>query len=163
NAGFKYAFIDDSDLVATFQFRTWIPTGDGHRGLGNDHVSLEPGLLLWMPLGEALGLEGELRYWVPVGGTDFAGDILRYGVGLDYNLPSTGGVQISPTATVVGWTMLSGKESVLRPSRRVTVDDTDGETVVNIKLGVRAQTERFGSVFVGYGHVLTGDRWYRDT
>jgi hypothetical protein len=163
NAGFKYAFIDDCDLVATFQFRTWIPTGDGHRGLGNDHVSLEPALLVWMPLGEALGLEGELRYWLPIGGTDFAGDIIRYGLGLHYDLPRVGGVGLSPTATVVGWTMLSGKESVLRPSRLVTVDDTAGQTIVNVKLGVRARTERFGDVFVGYGRALTGDRWYRDT
>ena len=54
NAGFKYAFIRDPDLIATFQFRTYVPTGDPHLGLGNDHVSLEPALLVWKPITERL-------------------------------------------------------------------------------------------------------------
>ena len=163
NAGFKYAFIRDSDLVATFQLRTWVPTGDPHLGLGNDHVSLEPALLVWKPIMGQFGLEGELRYWAPVGGTDFAGDIIRYGLGLHYDLPRVGGVQVSPTATFVGWTVLGGKEAVLRPSGLVTVDDAARETVVNFKIGVRVWSERFGDVFVGYGRPLTGDRWYENT
>jgi len=28
---------------------------------------------------------------------------------------------------------------------------------------VRAQFERFGDLFVGYGRPLTGDRWYENT
>jgi hypothetical protein len=163
NAGFKYALIDDSDIVATFQFRTYIPTGNGHLGLGTEHVSLEPALLLWSALGEGFGLEAELRYWASVGGTDFAGDILRYGVGVHYDLPRWGGVLLSPTLTFVGWTVVSGKESVLRPTGVATVDDAAGETIVNVKIGVRAQSEHCGDLFVGYGHALTGDRWYADT
>jgi hypothetical protein len=46
DAGFKYAFLRSSDQVATFQFRTYAPTGDAHLGLGTRHVSLEPALLL---------------------------------------------------------------------------------------------------------------------
>src|ERR1043166_8157044 len=99
----------------------------------------------------------------PVGGTDFAGDIIRYGLGLHYDLPCVGGVQVSPTATLVGWTVLGGKEAVLRPSGLVTVDDAAGETIVNVKIGVRGLSERFGDVFVGYGRPLTGDRWYENT
>ncbi len=163
NAGFKYAFLDDSDFVATLQFRTYIPTGDGHLGLGTDHVSLEPALLLWTSLGEGFGLEAELRYWAAIGGTDFAGDIIRYGIGLHYDLPRWGGVLLSPTLTFVGWTVLSGKEGVLRPTGLVTVDDAAGATIVNGKVGVRARSEHFGDVFVGYGHALTGDRWYANT
>ena len=49
------------------------------------------------------------------------------------------------------------------PSGRVTVDDAAGETIVNVKVGVRAPSERFGDLFVGYGRALTGDRWYEDT
>jgi hypothetical protein len=163
SAGFKYAFIDDPDFVATFQFRTWAPTGDARRGLGNNHVSLEPELLIWKPLTERCGLEAELRYWVPIGGTDFAGDIIRYGISLHYDLPRFGMVQFSPVATVVGWTVLGGKESGLQPSGLVTVNDAAGDTIVNLKLGVRAGLERCGDLFVGYGRVLTGDRWYENT
>jgi hypothetical protein len=163
NAGFKYAFIRDPDLVATIQLRTWAPTGDSHLGLGNHHVTLEPALLVWKPLTDRCGLEGELRYWAPVGGTDFAGDILRYGVGVHYDLPRFGNVLVSPVATIVGWTVLGGKESVLQQSGHVTIDDAAGQTIVNVKLGVRAQSERFGDVFLGYGRPLTGDRWYENT
>ncbi|HEX5271380.1 MAG TPA: hypothetical protein VFW33_12865, partial [Gemmataceae bacterium] len=77
-------------------------------GLGNDHVSLEPALLVWKPVGERFGLEGELRYWAPVGGTNFAGDIVRYGVGAHYDLARVGGVLLTPTLTFVGWTVLGG-------------------------------------------------------
>jgi hypothetical protein len=163
NAGFKYAFLYDPALVATFQFRTYVPTGNPHLGLGTDHVSLEPALLVWKPLTDRFGLEGEFRYWAPVGGTDFAGDVLRYGVGLHYDLPRVGDVLLSPVVTVVGWTVLGGKESFPTPSGRVAVEDAAGQTIVNLKLGVRAGLGRWGDVFTGYGRALTGDRWYEDT
>src|SRR5438105_959014 len=66
NAGFKYAFLFAEDQVATFQLRIYAPMGDADRGLGTDHVSLEPALLLYQRLTDRLGCEGELRYWVPV-------------------------------------------------------------------------------------------------
>jgi hypothetical protein len=163
NVGFKYAFLRDPDLIATFQLRTYIPTGDAHLGLGNRHVSLEPALLVWKPVSERFGLEGELRYWTPVGGTGFAGDIVRYGVGAHYDLAHVGGVLLTPTLTFVGWTVLSGKEAFPQPSGLVTVDDAAGETIVNVKVGMRASSNRFGDLFVGYGRALTGDRWYEDT
>jgi len=74
-------------LVASFQLRTYIPTGNAGEGLGNDHVSLEPALLLYRPLTEQWCFEGELRYWTPLDGTDFAGDIIRYGAGVHYSQP----------------------------------------------------------------------------
>jgi hypothetical protein len=49
NAGVKYAFLHCPDLVTSFQFRTYIPTGNSHDGLGTNHVSLEPALLLYRP------------------------------------------------------------------------------------------------------------------
>src|SRR5205814_2989358 len=36
DAGFKFAFIQSEDRVATFQFRTYAPTGDSRRGLGTN-------------------------------------------------------------------------------------------------------------------------------
>jgi hypothetical protein len=164
NAGFKFAFIDDPDLVATFQLRTYIPTGDSHRGLGTDHVSLEPALLVYAPLTERLAFEGELRVWVPIGGTDFAGDILRYGIGLHYELLRTCRLRVTPVAELVGWTVLSGKESqAFLPGDVVAVGDAAGDTIVNAKLGVRLDLGSVGDLYAGYGRVLTGDRWYENT
>src|SRR6266849_4574484 len=60
NAGFKWAFLYEQGTVATFQFRTYMPTGDAFKGLGTDHVSLEPALLFCQRLTDRLDLEGEL-------------------------------------------------------------------------------------------------------
>src|ERR1051326_75564 len=40
DVGFKYAFLRTDDQIATFQFRTYAPSGDSKLGLGNNHVSL---------------------------------------------------------------------------------------------------------------------------
>jgi hypothetical protein len=162
NAGFKYAFVDRPDLVTTFQFRTYAPTGDSHRGLGTDHVSLEPALLVYRPLTERLGFEGEARVWVPVGGTDFAGEIVRFGTGLHYDLVRTCRWRVSPVAELVGWTVLSGKESQAFLPGGVAVGDAAGDTIVNAKLGVRVGLGNLGDAYAGYGRPLTGDRWYEN-
>ena len=86
NVGFKRALIYGDDCVASFQLKVYIPAGDADRGLGNNHATIEPGLLLFKRLSDCLTLESELRYWVPVDGTEgFEGEVLRYGVGLGYN------------------------------------------------------------------------------
>src|SRR5438105_4265783 len=53
--GLKWAFVHEEDLVVSFQFRTYVPTADVHRGLGNGHVSLEPALLAYKPLSDRFG------------------------------------------------------------------------------------------------------------
>ena len=163
NAGFKYAFLYRDDLVVTFQLRTYIPTGEALRGLGNDHVSLEPAFLLYKSLSDRLGFEGEFRAWIPIDGTSFAGDLLRYGAGLHYDIWKTCTWTVSPVAEFVGWTVLSGKESAVTPSGFVLVKDAAGDTIVNAKLGVRLRMNTFGDFYAGYGRSLTGDRWYANT
>jgi hypothetical protein len=172
-AGVKYALIADPCRYVTFQFRTWFPTGDADRGLGNDHVSLEPGILLYELLTDKLILEAEVKDWIPIDGTDFAGNILRYGVGLSYLVVDRPTLRAAPVAEFVGWSVLGGKElAVASIDPPVTsVQDADHDTIVNVKLGVRIgfgeQVEPTiwgGSDFyVGYGRALTGDVWYKDT
>jgi hypothetical protein len=162
NAGFKYAFVRQEDLVATFQLRTYAPTGDADRGLGNHHVSLEPDLLAWARLDPRLRLESELRYWVPIGGTDFAGDIIRYGIGVNYDLFETCNLIVSPVAEFVGWTVLDGFQTVVHPGGPPVVQDASGDTIVNAKLGLRVKVGRGSDVYFGYGRPLTGERWYEN-
>jgi hypothetical protein len=162
NVGIKRTLIDREDLVATFQFRTYAPTGDVDRGLGNNHVSLEPALLVYKPLGECWGLEAELRDWIPIDGTDFAGNIMRYGVGLNYQALASPCWELSPVAEVVGWTVLDGQVSMRQASGVPLVESAAGDTIVNAKLGLRwKHGERF-DLYTGYGRPLTGDTWYDD-
>ena len=105
----------------------------------------------------SLTVESELRLWVPIGGTDFAGEVLRYGVGLSYGLWQTCSFQIRPVAEVVGWTVLSGKESSAQ-----LIQDAAGDTIVNAKLGMRMGYSDVSDFYVGYGRPLTGEVWYKD-
>jgi hypothetical protein len=163
NTGFKWAFIDVPDWTATFQFRTYIPTGDAARGLGNNHVSLEPALLAEYRFSEKLRLEGELRYWVPIGGTDFAGDIIRYGLGVSYGCRNPDGFWVTPVVEFVGWTVLGGKETVPVSPTLFVVQGAAGDTIVNGKLGLRFGFGTQTDVYAGYGRALTGATWYTDT
>jgi len=162
NAGFKYAFVYQPDWVATFQFRTYIPTGDSREGLGTNHVSLEPALLMNYRWSDWVTVESELRYWVPVGGTDFAGDVTRYGLGLTFGKRCPTGFWVTPVTEVVGWTVLGGKELAVTPTL-TRVLDAAGDTIVNAKVGLRFGYGLHTDFYAGYGRALTGDVWYKDT
>jgi hypothetical protein len=167
NAGFKYALVRNCRNVLTFQNRFYFPTGDPRDGLGTDHVSIEPSLLLASNLSDRLQFFGQFGDWIPVDGTDFAGNILLYGAGLSYTVVDTGSFRAAPVAEVLGWTVLDGQLFAFPEGR---VEDASGDTIVNAKIGVRFG---FGGVenpgllsnsdlYVGYGRALTGDVWYKD-
>lgn len=160
STGFKYAFVYEPDLVASFQMQVWAPTGYSRRGLGTRHVSFEPAFLLFARLTEKVRLESEVRYWVPAGGTDFAGDVIRYGVGLSYGDPRPGCFWLTPVVECVGWTVLSGKESVAAAPTAIV--NAEGDTIVNLKAGLRAGRGERYDIYVGYGRALTGAVWYKD-
>jgi hypothetical protein len=168
NFGFKAALISCPDQVLTFQFRTYAPTGDAGRGLGTDHWSLEPSLLLWQQLSNKLYMEAELRDFIPLDGTDFAGNVLRYGIGFSYFIlgePQLPGqhvetpLSIAPVIELVGWTVLSGKEF---DAGENLVKDAAGDTIVNAKFGLRVGIGDNHSFAVSYGRALTGAVWYKD-
>jgi hypothetical protein len=162
SAGFKYAILYQDNQIATFQLRTYIPTGDSTIWLGNNHVSVEPALLYFWGLTNRLSLEAEVKDWVPIGGTNFAGNIVNYGLGMSYRLLTPGKFWISPVAELVGWTVLDGKESVVFSPTFVQVKEAGGDTIVNAKVGARFGYGPHNDLYVGYGRALTGDVWYKD-
>jgi hypothetical protein len=142
NAGFKYALAVDEFQYATFQLKTYIPTGDAFRYLGTNRVAVEPGLLYLARLSDRLYFQGEARYLVPINGTkainglpnlpeanqSFAGSIFRYGGGLGYDLirpagyynvssyyASPNGLRVTPIIEAVGWSVVNGLQSVNVP------------------------------------------------
>jgi hypothetical protein len=158
--GLKWALLQDCDSVLTLQVRGYAPSGDADRGLGVGHASIEPGLLLFQRTCE-FNFEGELRYWIPIDGTpERAGSVIRYGAGIsrDYWI---GCQPVTPVLEVVGWTVMDGSERFLTPGGPV-VEDADGDTIVNLKIGARTPVTCASDIYVGYGHSLTGERWYRD-
>ena len=157
NAGFKLVLLDTPQWLLTGQLRTYIPTGDASLGLGTRHVSLEPALLFNYQPRDWLLVEGECRYWQPIGGTDFAGDILRYGVGLALGRRPPDSFWATPVTEFVGWTVLSGKESA-----GTAILSARGDTIVNVKVGLRFGFGEMTDFYVGYGRALTSTDWYKD-
>jgi hypothetical protein len=173
-AGIKYAMYTDECRYLTFQFKTYAPSGNALQGLGTRHVSLEPGLLYLQRLGNRSYLQGEVRYWIPVGGTDFSGNVIRYGAGFGYDLissfrdpgpfnpyVSTRGLRLTSVTEFVGWSVLGGRESFADDQGNLVTQSARGDTIVNFKQGVRASLGP-RSLYVGWGHALTGSTWYSD-
>lgn len=163
NFGAKYAFLADDEQCWTAQFRTYVPTGDYERGLGNSHVSLEPALLGYRMIGERWAVEGELRDWIPITGNDFAGNIIRYGLGIRNDLIETDEFSVVPVAEFVGWTALGGKFADARLAPPDNVQSAVGDTIVNVKVGVRTRIGENLDFYAGYGRPLTGTSWYKNT
>jgi len=156
--GFKYAMLYSQEQILTFQLRGFLPTADARRGLGTSHYTIEPALLYYRNLSDKLTFYAELADWIPIDGTDFAGNVLMYGAGLGYTAYNSGNFRIMPIAEVLGWSVLGGQE--LNPNSGTAVS-AYGDTIVNGKLGVRAGGQR-QDFYIGYGRALTGEQWYQD-
>jgi hypothetical protein len=163
SAGFKLAWCEAPCRATTLQLRAYLPTGDGSRGLGTEHVSLEPAVLLYRQLTARVTLEAELRDWIALDGTDdFAGNVLRYGTGLSYRV-TDGCRPISAVAELVGWTVLDGMTAFSPTPGTSIIEDAEGDTIVNAKLGMRWRISPVSDLYGGYGQAVTGETWYDRT
>jgi hypothetical protein len=156
--GCKWAFFSCPGLTTTLQVRGTIPTRDGP-GLGSSHFSVEPALLLNFRPMQWLAVEGEVRYWLPITNVDFAGDMVRYGLGLTIGERSYDDFWFTPVIEMVGWTLLGGKELIYFPPDTGIARSASGETIANAMGGVRFGFGDTGDIYLGYGHAVTGDAW----
>jgi hypothetical protein len=173
NVGFKRAIIADGTDFLTAQLRVYAPTGDTDRGLGNGHATIEPGILHLGRYSDRTVVQSEFRVWIPisdsqVGGQNFAGTILRYGLGGGYDLLNMDSCskrrRLTGTLEAAGWTILEGL--ALDPNQVGIASlggaiDVSGDTIVNIKPGLRYVSGQH-SIAGAYGVPVTGDRWYSD-
>ena len=136
--------------------------------------SVEPGLLYYQQW-DRLKVQGQLQGWIPIDGTNLAGNILIYGAGVGYDVYRNRNLCVTPIMECVGWTVLNGFESVADGPEGVTftssgfplptshfLQNASGDTIVNLKFGVRTYFGEHSDMYVGYGRAVTGDRWYRD-
>jgi hypothetical protein len=159
-AGLKVALLSGTGFTSSFEVRGTIPTRTGP-GLSTYHYSVEPGLLFYLQPSELITVEGELRYWIPIDGTDFAGDIARYGIGISLGQRSYDAMWCTPVIEVIGWTVLGGEEMVSMPDG-FFVQSARGETIVNGIAGLRFGLGDSADIYVGYGRAFSGDAWQRD-
>jgi len=162
--GTKLRLLDEGRWQMTQVTRTTIQTGLAKRGLGNGHVSMEPGLLFRYQYSPETYLHSELKYWFPIAGDpDYSGQVLRYGFGWSHVAYDNDDVAILPTLEVVGWAVLDGLET--DPfGLPVAIDP---EAILNIYPGVRfflSEECPFGKFEVGVsgGITLTQNHWYEE-
>jgi len=177
SAGFRWGLIDSPQEHLTFQLRTTLPTGEPLRALGTGNTTIDIGLLYDEQLTSKLWFFSEINDWqtldavtldpATISNPNLASqdaNILRGGVGLGYELYRCGSrcqpKKLTLLTEIVTWTVLDGVTTSLDPNDN-TVEDATGDTIVNGKYGVR-YTQDQNSIYVGYGHNWTNDRWYSD-
>jgi len=170
-AGFKYAAVASEGTYLTFQLKSYFPSGDASRGLGTNHYSVEPSLLLYHALSERWTVEGQIGDWHPIGGSagvpisgseGFAGDVFFYGIGPSYKLYQGNHIGLVPVVELFGWHVLSGFQT--QPVTGTTdgaASEVSGMDIVNLKAGVRTNIGFHSSVYIGFGQALTHDDWYK--
>jgi hypothetical protein len=161
--GAKLAFVDTGTTTASTKVQFYFPSGTASKGLGTDHASVEPALLMWNELSRKVTLESQLGVWLPIGGSapvptagdgHFAGNVLYYGIGPSFTLYESGRTRIAPVVELVGWHVLGGNDTG-------GTGDASGTNIVNLKIGGRFVVDQ-SSFYVGYGFAMTDAAWYTD-
>jgi hypothetical protein len=166
--GLKFGLIANDSRQLTFQLTSYFPSGDGAKGLGTNHYSIEPMLLYYQHLSDRVAIESEFGDTHPIGGSNyypgttpptsqtFAGDVLMYGVGPSYRLVDRDKYQVTPVLELVAWHVFGG----LQTGSDNVVQSAAGINVFNIKIGARLDFGKGNSIYAGYGHGVTSDIWY---
>lgn len=161
-AGVKLALLTDDANVVTARVQAFMPTGKAENGLGTDHWSLEPALLLHNRLSDRVAIESQIGWWhpfdgaagVPISSDDrFAGDVFFYGVGPSVEVYRGDRLRFAPVVELVGWRVVNGFQTA-------ATSDASGINIVNLKIGARTSWDPGSSIYVGFGKALTDDVWY---
>ena len=164
--GLKAAIYADENHYVSFQFKSYLPTGNAEDGLGTDHVSLEPAVLVNRKINDRAALSGQAGFWIPIHGSSraplddgrYAGNIFSYGFALSYGLSGMDApVRVTPVVEFMGWNVMSGSATTT-----TGIADASGTNIFNIKAGVRLAFRTTDSIYTGYGHQLTNAGWYND-
>ncbi len=146
-------------------FRTYFPTGSAHRGTGNGHFSLEPGVAARYKWSDITYIHSDLSYWFPIAADlEYGGQILNAGIGVSHVLIDTDTYAVIPTLELDSSTVLDGAET--RPGLAPVPIEIDTLSIVNLHPGVRiicdkgcdCSTKEFG---ISGGVALTADHWYQ--
>ena len=161
--GVKVALVSALDHLVTLQVRGFVPTGESESGLGTNHASIEPALLLYNRLSDRASIESQVGLWAPLGGSDgvpistsenFSGNVFFYGIGPAVEVYRGPRVRFAPVVELIGWRVLGGFQSI--------GEEASGVNIVNLKIGARLTWDDAGSIYGGWGRALTDEHWYHD-
>jgi hypothetical protein len=166
--GVKAEVLSTPAQVVTVQLRGYLPTGDSEKGLGTDHATLEPALLMYHRIGDRASIESQVGLWYPLGGADglpitaddkFSAPVFFYGIGPSVDVYRTSRMRFGPVVELVGWHLTGGFQSFPPDDDEV---DASGVNIVNIKFGARLTWNDTDTIYGGWGRGLTDRKWYRD-
>jgi len=130
----KTVLVDGEAWQITQFFKTHFNTGAPKMGLGTGHIALEPGFLFRYRWSEFTYLHSEVRYLFPLGADPlFAGEVLRYGLGISHLWLQNDEVALIPTFEFVGWSISGGQQT----SPLAVPSPTDGTHIFNVYPGLR--------------------------
>jgi hypothetical protein len=164
--GAKASLMSTSSRQVTAMLKIGTPTGDAGKGLGTNHATIEPSLLYAERPNDRLTIEAEFGDVIPTSGSagvptsssdKFSSAVIYYGIGPSYEVYRSSSVRVAPVVELVGWHVLGGFQT---PAGSESA--TGGWDMVNLKLGTRVMFNDRGSIYVGYGHTLTNDSWYKN-
>lgn len=166
--GAKLKLMSTDTGQATALVQLALPTGDSRKGLGTDHSSIEPALLIGQRVGERAGIEAQFGGIFPIGGSaglptasdkKFSGSVLYYGAGTSYDVYSNSTLRVAPVVELVGWRVLNGFMTVCEGAPCFA---SAKGNIVNLKFGARVVMNDQSSIYAGYGMGLTDRTWYED-
>jgi hypothetical protein len=158
----KAMLLDCELMQLTFQFKTYIPSGSFGKGLGTGHVSLEPSLLYTVRVSPETYVQGQLSYWIPLGGDSvYESDIFHCHMSLNHVLwcPCPG-VKVVGTAEINEWSVCYGEYTI--PDFGLNGKPVAGSaeaTMVSAGPGIRAFFCDKIDLGVGTAFALTGNHW----
>jgi hypothetical protein len=163
NLGTKSMFIDCELMQLTFQFRTYIPSGSPRSGIGTGHTALEPSLLTSIKLMPDTYYQGQLAYWIPIGGDGtYQGATWHYHSSLNQSLYKRGALEFIGTAEFNGWTFTDGAVTdFVTPNMGITTK-ASGESYFTLGGGVRMVFCDFLDLGFGFARAITDDHFARE-
>jgi hypothetical protein len=172
----KTVLLDGRRWQMTQLFRSYFPTGSPKKGVGNGHVSLEPGLAYRYKWSDITYFHGDLKYWFPLGGhPTHAGEVLQYGFGLSHVLHENDCFAIIPTLELVRWSIFDGDQTSPIPIDTGEQDEeevpvflsetVDGMDITNLYFGTRFVWDKGNDCGtrecgISTGFTLTDHHWY---
>jgi hypothetical protein len=154
--GTKSLLLDCELIQLTFQFRTFLPTGDFTHGLGTGHVSLDPSLIAALKVSPISYLQGQLGYRLPIGGTGgFDGSLFYAGLSYNHLLWNCGhDLELIGTLETDYYSITNGRFTDLFTGVALPAD----ADIVNAGAGLRFIICRKIDFGVGASFALTNDR-----
>ena len=130
-------------------FRTYFNTGAPSKGLGNGHISLEPGMLARFKINDRTYVHSEIEYWFPIAGhPEHSGQVLRWGVGVSRVWRDSDSLALIPTFEILGLSALDGMQSGLSRAGGRSLSDIDSRLGLWAIPGLRTVIDTGGDLGV---------------